>query len=205
VRKVEYTVTVIDGDGVGPEVVGEGVKVLQAVAEKFSHRFVFVRARMGASAFDAVGSALPDETLEACRQSDAVLFGAVGHPRYEQPNVSIRPERGYGIIRLRKTLSLFANIRPVRLYPSLVHSPQLKPDVVAGVDFIIVRELTGGIYFAEPKQITRAPEGRAAVDTLACTEQEIWRILRVGFRLAERRRKEVTSVDKFQILCSSDL
>ena len=119
--------------------------------------------------------------------------------------MSIRPERGYGLVRLRKSLSLFANIRPVHLYPSLVHSTPLRPDVVAGVDFIIVRELTGGIYFAEPKQITGGPEGRAAVDTLAYTEQDIRRILRVGFRLAERRRRKVTSVDKFQILCSSDL
>jgi 3-isopropylmalate dehydrogenase len=147
----------------------------------------------------------PEKTVGICKNCDAVLFGAVGDPKYEQPNLKVRPELGYGFIRLRKTLGLFANLRPVRLFPSLINSSNLKPEIVKGVDFIIVRELTGGIYFSEPKELLRTPEGRKAVDTLVYTEEEIRRILRVGFELARGRRKKLTSVDKFQILRSSDL
>lgn len=202
---MEFSIAVLPGDGVGPEITAEGVKVLKAVAEKFSHQFRFRDGFIGASAFEQVGEALSEKTIETCKACDAIFFGAVGDPKYEQPNLKVRPELGYGIIRLRKIFGLFANLRPVRLFPSLVNSANLKPEVLEGVDFIIVRELTGGIYFAEPKQLFRTPEGRRAVDTLAYTEEEIRRIVRVGFELAKRRRKKLTSVDKFQILRSSDL
>lgn len=202
---MKFSIVVLPGDGVGPEITTEGVKVLRAIGEKFHHQFTFHNALMGATAFEQVGEALPEKTVEICKGSDAILFGAVGDPKYEQPNLKIRPELGYGIIRLRKILGLFANLRPVRLFPSLVDSSNLKPEVVDGVDLIIVRELTGGIYFSEPKQVLRTPDGRKAIDTLLYTEEEIRRIVRVGFELARNRRKKLTSVDKFQILRSSDL
>ena len=202
---MEFSIAVLPGDGVGPEITAEGAKALNAVGEKFHHRFTFRHGWMGATAFEKVGEALPQETIDLCKNSDAVLFGAVGDPKYEQPGLTSRPELGYGIIRLRKIFGLFANLRPVRLFPSLVNSTNLKPEVVEGVDIIIVRELTGGLYFGEPKQLFRGPEGRRAVDTLAYTEEEIRRIVRVGFELARSRRKKLASVDKFQILRSSDL
>jgi len=203
--RMKFSIGVLPGDGVGPEITTEGVKVLKAIGEKFSHQFTFHDGLIGASAFEQVGEALPEKTVGICKSCDAVLFGAVGDPKYEQPNLKVRPELGYGFIRLRKTLGLFANLRPVRLFPSLINSSNLKPEIVKGVDFIIIRELTGGIYFSEPKELLRTPEGRKAVDTLVYTEEEIRRILRVGFELARGRRKKLTSVDKFQILRSSDL
>ena len=202
---MEFSVAVLPGDGVGPEITAEGAKVLKAIEKKFHHRFTFRDALIGASAFERVGEALPHETVEICKACDAVLFGAVGDPKYEQPNLKTRPELAYGLIRLRKIFGLFANLRPVRLFPSLVNSTNLKPEVVDGVNILIVRELTGGIYFSEPKQVFRTPEGRKAIDTLLYTEEEIQRIIRVGFELARSRRKKLTSVDKFQILRSSDL
>ena len=175
-----FSVVVLPGDGVGPEITAEGVKVLKAIGETFGHRFEFRDGWIGVASFEKVGEALPQKTIDLCKECDAILFGAVGEPRYEQPGLKIRPELGYGIIRLRKTFGLFANLRPVHLFSCLVNSTNLKPEVVNGIDIIIVRELTGGIYFAEPKQLLRTPEGRSAVDTLAYTEEEIKRILRVG-------------------------
>jgi len=202
---MDSSIAVLPGDGVGPEIVDEGGRVLQGIGEKFNHRFTFREGQMGAAAFELTGEALPRETVELCKGCDSILFGAVGDPKFEQPNLKVRPELGYGLIRLRKELGLFANIRPVRLFPSLVNSTNLKPEVVNGIDFIIIRELTGGIYFAEPKQVFREDSGRRAVDTCAYSEEEIRRILRVGFELARVRRKKLTSVDKFQILRTSDL
>lgn len=202
---MEFSVAVLPGDGVGPEITAEGVKVLKAIGETLGHRFEFRDGWIGAASFEKVGEALPQNTIDLCKECDAILFGAVGEPRYEQPGLKTRPELGYGIIRLRKTFGLFANLRPVRLFPSLVNSTNFKPEIVKGVDIMIVRELTGGIYFAEPKQLLRTPEGRRAVDTLAYAEEEIKRIIRVGFELARGRRKKLASVDKFQILRSSDL
>lgn len=204
-KEMEYFIAVLPGDGVGPEIIAEGVKVLQALGERFSHRFTFREGRIGASAFEQTGVALPEETVELCKGCDSILFGAVGDPKFEQPGLNLRPELGYGLIRLRKELGLFANIRPVRLFPSLINSTNFKPEVVSGIDFIIIRELTGGIYFAEPKQVFRDEKGRRAVDTCAYSEEEIKRILTVGFELARDRRKRLTSVDKFQILRTSDL
>jgi 3-isopropylmalate dehydrogenase len=202
---MEFSIAVLAGDGVGPEIVAEGTKALRAIGKKFHHHFVFREGQMGATAFEKIGQALPRETVEMCKASDSILFGAVGDPKFEQPNLKVRPELGYGLIRLRKELGLFANIRPVRLFPSLVNSTNFKPEVVNGIDLLIIRELTGGIYFAEPKQVFRDEKSRRAVDTCAYSEEEIRRILKVGFELAMGRRKKLTSVDKFQILRTSDL
>ena len=202
---MEFSVVVLSGDGVGPEVTAEAVKVLKAIGDKFHHHFTFRDAMIGASAFEKVGEALPKETVELCKKSDAILFGAVGELKYEVPGLKERPESGYGFIRLRKEMGFFANVRPVKLFPSLISTSHLKPEVVGNVDFIIVRELTGGIYFGEPKELVRSPNGRSAVDTMRYSEDEIRRIVRVGFELARVRRKKLTSVDKFQILKCSDL
>ena len=202
---MELSIAILPGDGVGPEIVAEGVKTLRAIGRRFNHSFTFRNAVIGATAFEQVGEALPKETLEICKTSDAILFGAVGLPKYEQPKLRVRPELGYGIIRLRKELGLFANLRPVRLFPSLINATHLKPELLDGLDFIIVRELTGGLYFGQPKELRRSAEGRSAVDTLFYTEEEVRRIVKVGFELARSRRKKLTSVDKFQILRSSDL
>ena len=202
---MEFSVVVLPGDGVGPEVVAEGLKVLKAIGETFGHHFQLSHGSIGGIAFDQEGAALPQRTLELCRACDAILFGAVGDPKYEDPKAKVRPELGYGLIRLRKELGLFANLRPVRLFSALVNSTNLKPEVVEGVDFVIVRELTGGLYFSEPKGIRQTSEGREAIDTLIYSEKEIKRIVRVGFELARTRQRKLTSVDKFQILRSSDL
>jgi 3-isopropylmalate dehydrogenase len=202
---MKSSIAVLPGDGVGPEIVAEGVKVLKQVASTFGHQFEFEHAIIGAIAFEKTGEALPKETVDLCRKSDAVLFGAVGQPKYEVPGLKDRPERGYGIIRLRKEMGLFANLRPVKLFQSVINTSHLKPEIVSNVDFIIVRELTGGIYFGEPKELIRSPEGRSAVDSMRYSEDEIKRIVRVGFELARVRRKKLTSVDKFQILKCSDL
>ena len=202
---MEFSVTVLPGDGIGPEVVAEGVKVLKAIGERFDHHFKLCYGFIGAAAFDQEGTALPPRTLEMCKTGDAILLGAVGEPKYEDPKVNVRPESGYGLIRLRKVLELFANLRPVKLFSALVNSTNLKPEVVEGVDLILVRELTGGLYFSEPKQIRQTSEGKEAIDTLIYSEKEIKRIVKVGFELSRSRRKKMTSVDKFQILRSSDL
>ncbi|MCB0164203.1 MAG: 3-isopropylmalate dehydrogenase, partial [Anaerolineae bacterium] len=137
-------ITLLPGDGIGPEVVAEGVKILNAIGEKFSHEFEFTSALAGGIAIDETGNPLPDESLEACRQCDAVLLGAVGGPKWSDPKASVRPEQG--LLKLRKELGLFANIRPVKIYPALVDASTLKKEVVEQVDMVIVRELTGGIY-----------------------------------------------------------
>jgi 3-isopropylmalate dehydrogenase len=202
---VELTIAVVAGDGVGPEIVGEALKVMRVVSDRFGHQLILREGSMGATAFEHTGTALSDDTVKLCKSCDSILFGAVGDPKFEEPNLIARPESGYGLIRLRKELGLFANIRPVRLFPSLVKSTSLKPEIVDGIDFIIVRELTGGIYFAEPKQIFRDSGSRRAVDTCFYSEEEIRRVLMVGFEMARTRRKKLTSVDKFQILRTSDL
>ena len=202
---MKYTIAVLPGDGAGHDVIPEGLKVLEAVRKVTGHEFELRRGSIGAKAWEETGEALSDATIELCKTSNAVLFGAVGLPKYERPNLDSRPENGYGFIRLRKALGLFANIRPVKLFPALADFSNLKPEVVKGLDVIIVRELIGGIYFAEPKYYRQTPEGGEAVDTLAYTEAEVARILRVGFELARGRKKQLLEVDKFGILRSSDL
>jgi 3-isopropylmalate dehydrogenase len=200
---MEFNVAVLPGDGVGPEVITEGLKVLQAVSEKFGHKFQLNEGLIGGISIDTLGSALSYETLSMCKQSDAVLLGAVGGSKWDDPQAKIHPEDG--LLALRKGLKLFANLRPVKILPMLVDSTNLKPEVVQGVDLMVVRELTGGLYFGQPKKKWRTAEGRQAVDTLAYSEAEIERILKVGFEVARSRRKKLTSVDKANVLQSSRL
>lgn len=200
---MEARITLLPGDGIGPEVVAEGVKVLNTIAEKFGHTFDYTTAIAGGRAIDETGNPLPDETLEACRQSDAILLGAVGGPKWSDPKAKVRPEQG--LLRLRKELGLFANIRPVKVYPALAEASTLRPEVIEQVDLVIIRELTGGLYFGQPQGRQDNEQGRAAVDTLYYTEAEIGRLMRVSFELARQRRKKVTSVDKANVLASGRL
>ena len=200
---MEFDVAVLPGDGVGPEIIAEATKVLQTVGEKFGHRFHLHRALVGGLAIDTLGTALSQETLDMCKECDAVLLGAVGGPKWDDPKAKVHPEDG--LLALRKELGLFANFRPVKVFPMLVNSTSLKPEIIEGVDLVIVRELTGGLYFGQPKKQWQSSEGRQAVDTLAYSEAEIERILRVGFELARIRSKRLTSVDKANVLQSSRL
>jgi len=200
---MQAKITLLPGDGIGPEVVAEGVKVLKVVGEKFGHTFQFSEAIVGGIAIDETGSPLPDETLEACRQGDAILLGAVGGPKWSDPKAKVRPEGG--LLKLRKELGLFANIRPVKIYPALADASTLKREVVEQVDMVIIRELTGGLYFGKPQGRQDNDRGRAAVDTMYYTEAEIGRLMRVSFDLARLRRKKLTSVDKANVLASSRL
>jgi 3-isopropylmalate dehydrogenase len=196
-------IAVLPGDGIGPEVVAEGVKVLQGVAATFGHTFEFAEGLAGGVAIDMTGSPLPYESMALCRASDAVLLGAVGGPKWSDPRAPVRPEQG--LLALRGGLGLFANLRPVKVYPALASASTLKPEVVAGVDLVIVRELTGGLYFGVPQgQSGEAPD-RAAVDTMAYTEGEIARLMRVAFELARGRRKKLASADKANVLATSRL
>jgi len=200
---MEFDVAVLPGDGVGPEVITQALKVLQTVGEKFGHSFRLHEGPVGGVAIDTLGTALSDETLKMSKQCDAVLLGAVGGSKWDDPQAKIHPEDG--LLALRKGLGLFANLRPVKVFPMLVNSTNLKPEVVKGVDLVVVRELTGGLYFGQPKKQWQTPEGRQAVDTMAYSEIEIERILRVGFEVARSRRKKLTSVDKANVLQSSRL
>jgi len=199
----QFNLAVLPGDGVGPEVTAEAVKVLQAVGKRFAHSFNEHYGLVGGIAIDQTGEALPKETLKMCRDSQAVLLGAVGGPKWDDPKARVRPEDG--LLALRKELGLFANLRPVKVFPMLVDATNLRPEVIEGVDFIFVRELTGGLYFGRPKRQWQTSRGRRAVDTMAYSEQEIERIVRVGFELARGRRKKLVSVDKANVLQSSRL
>ena len=200
---MQFNIAVLPGDGVGPEVTTEGIKVLQAVGKKFGHDFNLQYGLVGGVAIDETGSALSDDTLKMCKRCDAVLLGAVGGPKWDDPKAKVRPEDG--LLALRKGLGLFANLRPVKVLPVLIDSANLKPKVIEGVDFIFVRELTGGLYFAKPKRQWRTSRGRRATDTMTYSEQEIERIVKVGFELARSRRKKLISVDKANVLQSSRL
>ena len=200
---MQFDIAVLPGDGVGPEVIAEAVKVLESVGGRFKHQFNFYYQLVGGIAIDKTGAALPDETLNMCRECDAVLLGAVGGPKWDDPRAAVRPEDG--LLALRQGLGLFANLRPVRIFPMLANSSRMKPDVLEGVDLVVVRELTGGLYFRKPKKQWRTTRGRHAVDTLAYSEWEIERIVRVGFEMARGRRKKLTSVDKANVLQSSRL
>ena len=195
---MQFDIVVLPGDGIGPEVTSEGVKVLQAVGKKFGHEFNLHYELLGGIAIDQTGEALPKETLKMCRKSDAVLLGAVGGPKWDDPLAKTRPEDG--ILALRKALGLFANLRPVKVFPVLTDSTNLKPEVIEGVDLIFIRELTGGLYFGRPKRRWRTSRGRRGVDSMVYTEQEIERIVRVGFELARTRGKKLASVDKANVL-----
>jgi 3-isopropylmalate dehydrogenase len=200
---VEFDLAVLPGDGVGPEVTSEAVKVLQAVGKKYGHSFDLGYGLVGGAAIDEHGLAVSPGTIKMCRRCDAVLLGAVGGPKWDDPLAKVRPEDG--LLALRKELGLFANLRPVRVFTELVDSTNLKPEVIRGVDFICVRELTGGLYFGRPKRRWQTTRGRRAVDSMTYSEQEIERIVRVGFELARTRKKKLVSVDKANVLESSRL
>lgn len=197
-------IAVLAGDGVGREIVPEAVKVLQAIGEKYQHAFEFVSADIGGQAIDKVWVPLPQETLALAKQSDAVLLGAVGGPKWEGLEYSLRPERA--LLGIREALGLYANLRPAKVYPNLVDASTLKREVIDGIDILVVRELTGGIYFGKPKGIEKLPNGEErGVNTEVYTTEEIRRIGRVAFEAARKRRKKVTSVDKANVLESSEL
>jgi len=197
------TIAVLPGDGIGPEITQQAMRVLRAVAERYALALNFEEALVGGAAYDATGHPLPPETLSLCRRADAILFGAVGGPKWDtvQPP-TLRPELG-ALLPLRKELGLYANLRPARLYPALAEASALKASLIAeGLDILVVRELTGGIYFGHKE---RDPEGRRAVDTCVYTAEEIERIARVGFEAAERRQGKLCSVDKANVLETSRL
>lgn len=196
---MELKIAVLAGDGIGPEISAEGVKVMKAVCSKFGHQITFTEALCGAAAIDAVGNPFPEETLKACQDADAVLFSAVGDPRFDNnPNAKVRPEQG--LLAMRKQLGLFANIRPVQTFDCLIHKSPLKDELVRGADFVCIRELTGGMYFGEKKE-----SDDYAYDTNAYSRHEVERILKVAFEYAQRRRKHLTVVDKANVLASSRL
>lgn len=200
---MQAKIAVLPGDGIGGEVAAEAAKVLKAVATKRGHDFRFQEALVGGVAIDATGNPLPDETLSLCQGSDAVLFGAIGDPKYDDPRSPVRPEQG--LLALRKGLGLYANLRPVKLYPQLLSASTLKEDVIRGLDLMVVRELTGGLYFGQPSKRWEENGVRKAVDTMAYSDFEVARIVRVAFELARQRQKKVTSVDKANVLTSSRL
>lgn len=196
-------IVVLPGDGIGPEVAAEGCKVLEAVASAYGHTFTFEEHLMGGCAIDAFGTALPEETLAACRTADAVLLGAVGGPKWDDPTAPVRPEQG--LLGLRSELELFANLRPIRVFPQLVESSPLRPERLAGVDILFVRELTGDVYFGKPRLREEVNGTRRALDTMVYTDMEVRRVVRLACRLARQRRGKVTSVDKANVLESSRL
>ena len=200
---MNYTITVLPGEGNGPEVITEAVKVLNAVGDKFGHIFTPQSGPVGGNAIDNFGTPLPEETKKLCENTDGILFGAVGGPKWDDPQATTRPEDG--ILAIRKNLGLFANLRPVKIYPQLINSSPLKPEILQNVDMLIIRELTGGLYFAEPKKRWEENSERKAVDTLLYSEHEIERVVKVAFELAKSRKQHVTSVDKANVLESSRL
>ena len=200
---MQATIVTFSGDGVGPEVMQQAVRVLQRVGERHGHSFTFDERLIGGIAIDTYGTPLRDEDIEAARRADGILLGAVGGPKWDDPNASVRPEQG--LLKIRKTLRLFANLRPVALQESLIESSPLRAERIRGTDLVVVRELTGGLYFGRPSRQWRERRGRAAVDTLMYREHEIERVVRLAFDLAMGRSKHLTSVDKANVLSSSRL
>jgi 3-isopropylmalate dehydrogenase len=199
---MEKRIAVLPGDGIGPEVAAEAVKALQAVEEVFGHRFEYTQALIGAAAIDATGDPFPEATEVICKNSDAILFGAIGDPKYDNdPSAKVRPEQG--LLRMRKNLGLFGNIRPLTTYEALADISPLKNSVVKGVDFVVFRELTGGIYFGEPRG--RTENGDTAFDSCVYSRFEIERIAKLAFEAAMNRAKRLTLVDKANVLASSRL
>jgi len=200
---VKASIVVLGGDGIGPEVTAEAVRVLEVVARRGGHAFTFTPHLMGGCSIDRHGTALTDETLAACQASDAVLLGAVGGPKWDDPAAKVRPEQG--LLGLRKGLGVFANLRPVRVHPRLVDASPIRPERLAGVDILVIRELTGGLYFGQPKGRSKKDGVERAVDTLEYADFEIRRVVALAFDLAEKRKRKVTSVDKANVLESSRL
>ena len=198
---MKLDIAVLSGDGIGPEVTAQAIKALEAVAHSFDHTFIFKDALVGAIAIDKTGNPLPEETLQLCVNTDAVLFGAIGDPKYDNnPSAPVRPEQG--LLKLRKELGLYANIRPVKAYDTLIDKSPLKPEIITGTDISIYRELTGGIYFGK-KELN--DEGTVASDLCEYSKEEIERIAHLAFKAAQKRRNKLTLVDKANVLESSRL
>jgi 3-isopropylmalate dehydrogenase len=200
---MKLDVMLLPGDGVGPEVVEQAVRVLEKVVEKHSHQLSFERGLIGGCSIDQFGISLTDETVADCKNAGAVLMGAVGGPKWDDPAAKDRPEKG--LLRIRKELEVFANLRPVSVHPALMAASPLKPERLAGVDMIVVRELTGGLYFGQPRGRETVNGRQRAFDTLEYFDYEIRRVVEMAFSLARGRRKKVTSVDKANVLDSSRL
>ena len=199
---MKINIAVLPGDGIGPEIIEQAMKVVEVVCLKYNHTLDYQTAMIGACAIDAVGNPYPDKTHEVCMQSDAVLFGAIGDPKYDNdPAANVRPEQG--LLAMRKRLGLYANIRPVTTFPSLAHQSPLRAELVEDVDLMCIRELTGGIYFGRPQG--RSEDGDTAYDTSVYTREEIERIVRLAYRYAMKRRKKLAIVDKANILATSRL
>ena len=198
---MDFQIAVLGGDGIGPEVTAQGVRVMETVGRVFGHRFQLEYGDVGGISIDKHGTPLLPEVREVASAADAVLFGAVGGPKWDDPTAQVHPEDA--LLQLRSRLQVFANIRPVKVYPWLAESSVLKAEVLEGVDLVVVRELTGGLYYAQPKGRHETPQGWTAVDTMRYSEGEVERILRVGFELAQSRRGKLASVDKANVLeCS---
>jgi 3-isopropylmalate dehydrogenase len=199
-KAMKKTIAVLPGDGIGSEVTNEAVKVLKKIAGKFEHQFLFQYGLIGGSAIEKTGSPYPVKTHQLCKKSDAVLFGAVGLPKYDfNPKIKIRPEQG--ILKMRKSLGLYANLTPIFVFPTLFHCSPLKPEILKGVDIIFVRELTSGIYFGKPQRKRK----KEAIDTCFYSSQEIFRAAKIAFELAKIRKKKVHLVDKSNVLATSRL
>lgn len=199
---MNHKIAKLPGDGIGPEIVEQAVKVMDAIGEAYGHTFEYTFGEVGASAIDAVGDPYPEETHKICMEADAILFGAIGDPRFDNdPKAKVRPEQG--LLRMRKLLGLYANIRPVTTFPSLNYRSPLREDIVEGSDFVVIRELTGGIYFGQPRG--RSEDGNTAFDTCVYTVEEIERILKLAYDYAGKRRKQLTVVDKANVLGTSRL
>lgn len=197
-----FNIAVLPGDGIGPEITEQALKVMKAVSSKFGHEFKFTEGLVGGAAYDAVGHPLPKETLDLCHGSDAVLLGAVGGPKWDNLPVHLRPEAG-ALLPLRKALGLYANLRPAKVFPALVNASTLKPEVVSGLDLLVVRELTGGLYFGQKHRETLPDGGIRVTDTMEYNTYEIERIVLLAFKMASKRRKKLTSVDKANVLETS--
>lgn len=198
---MKANIVLLPGDGIGPEVVSAASNVLNAIAAHFSHEFSVEEFPIGGCAIDQYNNPLPPATLQACQQADAVLLGAVGGPKWDDPGAAVRPEQG--LLRLRKELDLFANLRPIQPHPELLASSPLRPERLLGADFIVVRELTSGIYFGQPSERRQLADQVQAVDTMSYTTSEIERVAHLAFKLAQQRKKKLTSVDKANVLeCS---
>ena len=200
---MDAKIVLLPGDGIGPEVLSAGRCVLNTIAKSFNHNFSFEEHLIGGIAIDKTGHPLPEPTVEACKGSDAILLGAVGGPKWDDPNANVRPEQG--LLGIRRELGLFANLRPVKAQPRFYDASPLKAERLDGVDMIIVRELTGGVYFGTPRTKERTSEGRRSLDTMVYAEHEVRRIVKLAFEIARGRRKVVTSVDKANVLESSRL
>ena len=201
----EIKIAVLAGDGIGPEIMAQAIKAVDAVAAKFDYKVTYTHAIVGAAAIDAVGDPYPESTHQICMEADAVLFGAIGDPRFDNnPEAKVRPEQG--LLAMRKKLGLYANIRPVETFECLIHKSPLKDEIVRGADFICIRELTGGMYFGKKQEPTINADGvEEALDTNYYTRPEVERILHVGYQYARQRRKHLTVVDKANVLASSRL